>query len=120
MSKELDLADEPAKLNISNIHGSKTKSCEAVYLQMESLGSEEWSAIVDVYAVDRLPLAKASEALTLDMARRYAHLVDLASESIPDGEVGTLVGRGVPEARWVLDQTVRRSKDPYAQKTPFV
>ena len=119
LAEELGLSGEPAKLNVRTIHGSTTKSCERVSLRMESLGIHEGSTNVDAYAIDHLPLAKVNEAHTLDIAKRYAHLADLTFESIPDKEVGILIGCDVPDAHWVLDQRIGRPKDPYAQKTPF-
>ena len=73
--------------------------------------------IDEAFTVHSLPVE--APGLTLEEARKWAHLSDIPFADSQCSEECLLIGFYVPQAHWISEQRVNGKNDPSATKTPL-
>jgi hypothetical protein len=114
----LGLPKHSEEIRVNTFTGNSSFGTDAVAFRLESLVQNVSAPVDKAYSVKTLPMQNASLTLTSDL-NRWHHLRDLKLLSLPDRNVGLLIGCNVPEVHRVDDQRLGSRSEPFASKSPF-
>ena len=116
VARQLGLHLNPCTLNVSTLSGASTLPSNTATIGIQSLENGNETMAVCSYTVDELPKLRILNASDID-SQRWPHLAGIKLPTIPNKDVGILIGCDVPEAHVVVQQRIGHGRQPYAVKT---
>ena len=116
VAQQLGLHLNPCTLNVSTLSGVNTLPSSTARIRIQSLESENETIAVCSYTVDELPKLRTLNGSDID-SQRWPHLAGIKLPTIPNKDIGILIGCDVPEAHVVVQQRIGHGRQPYAVKT---
>ncbi|KAA3679359.1 uncharacterized protein DEA37_0007689 [Paragonimus westermani] len=111
----LNFTGKPSEVRVTTITGSQVIPGRTVALEIRSLDGEDEVAVELVHSVPSLQMKPPIDAIRNEICK-CPHPEGASFGKVPDKRVSILIGNGVPEAHWVLDQRPGDRKQSYAVK----
>ena len=111
--KKLNLNGGETRLAINTALGCSIIGTKEIEITLNSIDGIESIEIPRAFVVRDLPVTDAPD-LPISTISKWHHLRDIELPVAQNKEITLLIGSDVPEVHWVIDQRIRRKKEPYA------